>query len=146
MLWVVGLVASCTESGLSPQDEIRQFIETGVEAAENHSLDDLGARLHPDYLDQKGYNKKQLVTLLRGFFFRHKNIYLLTRIGEIDLIADNQAVVNLHVAMAGTVISDIDALANLRAQLYEFELLLIKNDEWRVQYSKWRPASIAELQ
>ena len=102
--------------------------------------------MHRDYRDQKGYNKKQLGKLLRLYFFQHKNIYLLTRISNIELLAGNEARVDLHVAMAGSAISDVSALASLRARMYRFELHLIKRDEWLLQNASWYPANIADMQ
>ena len=145
-LGLAAVLAACSGGDPSPEEQIRQFIDAGVDAAENRSVDGVGERLHPNYLDQKGYNKKQLLTVLRGLFFRHKEIYLFTRVGDIELLSDREAIVKLHVAMAGSAISDINALASLRAQLYEFELHLIKGDEWQAQHAKWRRASLADFE
>ena len=137
---------ACSENAESPEDEIRTFIKASVAAAENRSLDGLTDLVHHNYLDQKGYNKQQLGGLLRAYIFRHKKIYLFTKIKEIDLLAENEAAVRLYVAMAGSVISDIDAIAALRAQLYEFELQLIKEDDWLLHHASWRPASIIDFE
>lgn len=145
-LWLTAVLAACSGDGQIPEEQIRQFIDAGVDAAENRSVDRVGEQLHSNYLDQKGHNKKQLLTLLRGLFFRHRDIYLFTRIGDIELLSDSEAIVKLHVAMAGSAISDIDALARLRADLYEFELHLIKGDEWQAQHAKWRRASLADFE
>lgn len=140
------LLHGCSDNGDSAQDQIRAFIEAGVEAAEARRSGDLGDMIHGGYLDQKGYNKKQLGGLLRAYFFRHKNIHLFTKIDEIELLGDNQALVRLHVAMAGSAISDIDAISSLRARLYRFELRLVREDEWRLQHASWQPASIVDLE
>ncbi|MCP4471611.1 MAG: hypothetical protein GY815_13175 [Gammaproteobacteria bacterium] len=140
------LMQACSESATSPEDEIRLYIEAGVQAGENRSADDLSELIHPDYGDQSGYNRKQLGKLLRAYFFRHKNIHLLTRIDEIELLTDNEANVRLHVAMAGTVISDVTALSALSARIYRFELQLFKQEEWLLRHASWAPASIADLQ
>ena len=146
ILACASLLLACSDEGLTPEQEIRQFIASGVEAAENRSADDLDDLMHRDYFDRRGYNKKQLGKLLRLYFFQHKNIYLLTRIGEIELLADNKARVDLHVAMAGSSIADVSALASLRARMYRFELHLIKQEEWRLQNASWYLASIADMQ
>ena len=146
LVWVIVLMQACSGTEETPEDEIRAFIESGVEAAENRSLDGLNDLVHGNYLDQKGYNKQRLSGLLRVYFFRHKNIYLFTKIEEIDLLAANQAVVRLYVAMAGSVISDVDAIAALRAQIYQFELQLTKEDNWLRRQASWRPASIIDLE
>lgn len=140
------LLQACSAGGDSAQDQIRDLIESGVAAAEARSSGDLDDMIHGNYLDQKGYNKKQLTGLLRAYFFRHKNIHLFTRIGEIELLGDNQALVSLHVAMAGSVISDVDAVSQLRARIYRFELRLVKDDDWLLQHASWAPASIVDLE
>jgi hypothetical protein len=140
------LLQACTETRKSPENEIREFIKSSVEAAEDRSLDALSDLIHGNYLDQKGYNRQRLSGLLRVYFFRHKNIYLFTKIEEIDLLAGNQAIVRLYVAMAGSVISDVDAIAALRAQIYQFELQLTKEDDWLLHHASWRPASIIDLE
>ncbi|UCH38936.1 MAG: hypothetical protein JSU67_12285 [Gammaproteobacteria bacterium] len=146
LFWVGMLLQACSGTDVSPEDEIRAFIDSAVEAAEARNSSDLANMIHGAYQDQKGYNKKQLSSLLRAYFFRHKNIHLLARIGDIELLGDNRAQVRMHVAMAGSLIADIDALSALRAQIYAFDMTLVKQDEWLVQHASWRPASIADLQ
>jgi hypothetical protein len=146
LIAAVLLMEACSEDALSPEDEIRQFIEAGVEAGENRSVDDLSELIHPDYLDQRGFNRTQIGKLLRAYFFRHKNIHLFTRIDEIELLTENEASVSLHVAMAGTVISDVNALSSLSARIYRFELQLFKQEEWLLRHASWAPASIGDLQ
>lgn len=146
LLWAGGLLLGCSGGTNSPEDEIRNFIVGAVEAAERRSSADLTQMIHDSYLDQRGYNKQQVRSLLRVYFLRHKNIHLFTRIGEIELLGDNQATARLHVAMAGSVISDIDAVSALRARIYGFELRLVKQDEWLLQHASWKPASLVDLE
>lgn len=146
LLWAGGLLLACSGAPNSPEDEIRNFIASAVEAAERRSSADLTQMIHDSYLDQTGYNKKQIEGLLRIYFLRHKNIHLFTRIGEIELLGDNQATARLHVAMAGSVISDIDAVSALRARIYGFELRLVKQGEWLLQHASWKPASLVDLE
>jgi hypothetical protein len=134
------------DSESSAEDQLRQYIENGVTAAENRSAADLADLIHDNYLDPRGNNKNQLTQLLRLYFFRNKNIYLFTKLGEINFLSDNRAQVNLHVAMAATAISDITALSNLRAQIYEFELQLIKQEEWLLREAKWKAVNIGDIQ
>ena len=146
LLWAGGLLLGCSGGTNLPEDEIRNFIAGAVEAAERRSPADLTQMIHDSYLDQRGYNKQQVRSLLRVYFLRHKNIHLFTRIGEIELLGDNQATARLHVAMAGSVISDIDAVSALRARIYGFELRLVKQDEWLLQHASWKPASLVDLE
>ena len=134
------------DSESSPEDQVRQYIETGVTAAENRSAADLADLIHDNYLDPRGINKNQLTQLLRLYFFRHKNIYLFTNLREIDFLSDNQARVSLYVAMAATAIPDMTSLSSLRAQIYEFELQLIKQDKWQLHEAKWQAVNIGDIQ
>ena len=140
------LVHACSDGTLSREDEIKQYIETGIEAAENRSTRDLAELIDEKYLDEKRLNKTQLTKLVRLYFFRHKNIYLFTKVDEIEFLADNEAIVTLHVAMAGSVISDASLLASLRAETFKFELELIKQDEWLLRRASWRRARMMDMQ
>jgi hypothetical protein len=146
LVWVFILILSCSDNAVSPQHEIRAYINSGVDAAESRDTDALAELMHGDYSDQKGYNKKQLTGLLRGYFFRHKNIHLFTKIDAIELLAENEAIVRMHVAMAGSAISDVDALSSLRARIYRFELQLVKQYEWLLRHALWGPASIGDFE
>jgi len=142
LLLIAGLISACSDNTASPEDQIRRFIETGVQAAESRSVDDLSDLVHGDYIDQQGRNRDQLGLLLRGYFMRHKSIYLFTRIDSIEVFAENQASVSLHVAMAGTVISDVTALSSLKARVYRIELQLARQDDWLLRHASWAPADI----
>ncbi len=142
LLPVLVFISSCKDSALTPEDEIRAFIAQGVEAAENRNSGDLEEMIHPQYSDQKGFNQDRLIKMVKLYFFRHKNIYLFTKIDEIKIFSDQEALVTLHVAMAGQAISSLSMLSSLRAQIYRFELDLVKQgDKWMLQHAEWQPAS-----
>ncbi len=145
LLWAVTLLPACSD-GTSPEDEIRVYIAAAVDAAEARDAGDLADMIDAAYRDEQGHDKKRLGSMLRAYFFRHKNIHLFSKIGAIEMLADNRAQVHLHVAMAGSVIADVNALAALRAQIYAFELTLVKDDDWLLQQARWRPAGIADLE
>ncbi len=140
------ILPGCSGDKLSPEDEIKQYIKTGVEAAENRSASDLSDLIHQHYSGQKNLDKNQIIKLLRLYFFRHKNIFLFTKIQDIAFHSENEASVTLHVAMAGSVIADVSMLSSLRAQIYKFELELVKEGEWLLQEAMWRRASSSDLQ
>ena len=140
------LLNACSNEELSREAKIELTIAAAIEAAEDRSASDMSALVDERYLDLKGLNKAQLIKLVRLYFFRHKNIYLFSKLGEIDFPAQNKALVTLHVAMAGSAISDITALSSLRASMHRFDLELIKDDKWLLRSATWQPASIADLQ
>ena len=137
---------ACSDDPLSKEDQVRQFIDNGVSAAESRSHSDLADMIDQGYHDQKALKKGQLVKILQAYFFRHRNIFLLTKIKEISFPAEDEASVTLHVAMAGSVISDASVLASLRARIYRFELELVKKDNWLLRDARWQVASMADMQ
>ncbi|MGD8350124.1 MAG: hypothetical protein PVI79_12835 [Gammaproteobacteria bacterium] len=139
-------VQACSGGAGTPEEAVRALVESAEDAAERRSTDDLVELVHDDFRDQQGYNKKQVGGLLRAYFFRNRNIHLFTRIDEIEWLGDERATVSLHVAMASSAISDIDALASLRARIYRFRLELVKQGEWQVQHASWEPASLLDMQ
>jgi intein/homing endonuclease len=143
---VLFLVQACNDSKLTPEDEIRAYIERGVVASENRDSGDLADMVHPQYSDEKGFNKDGLKKIISLYFFRHKNIHLFTRVDEIKFYSDQEALVTLHVAMAGQAISSPSMLSSLRARIYRFELDLEKQDEWLLRSAKWQPASQRDLE
>lgn len=140
------LLNACSNEELTREEEIELTISAAIEAAEDRSTSDMSELVDERYLDPKGLDKTQLIKLVRLYFFRHKSIYLFSKLGEIDFPAENEALVTLHVAMAGSAISDITALLSLRASMHRFDLKLIKLDKWQLRSATWHPASIADLQ
>ena len=84
--------------------------------------------------------------MVRGLFFRHKNIDLFRKIKDIRITGTNSASVEVFVAMAGRQMSDITSLTNFRASVYRFDLELVKDSEWQVLEARWSRASAKDLQ
>jgi len=136
---------ACSDNKETREDQVRQYIAAGIKVSENRSHSDFADLIHKDYRDHKGLDKPQLINMVRGYFFRHKNLHLFSKIDDIVFQADNKAFVTLHIAMAGNVISDASVLESLRARIYKFELQLIKDDEWLLQQAKWQIASVKDM-
>lgn len=146
LLLTATLLGACSDSSDSPESQIRAFLDAAVEAGESRSIDGISELIHADFIDQQGRNLKQLSLLLRGYFLRHKSIHLFTRIESIEILGENRASVSLYVAMAGTAISDVNALSSLSARLYRFELQLLREDDWLLQHASWAPADISAFE
>ena len=70
---------------------------------------------------------------------------MFIKIDDILLQDDKTASVSLYAAMAGTVISDLSMLSSLRAQVYRFDLQLIKSDSWLINQAKWQRSSLKDM-
>jgi hypothetical protein len=140
------LLAACSSEPKTPEDEIRQFIDRAITAAEDRNSGDLMEMIAENYSDQKKYDKGRLSSVVRALFFRHKNIFLFKRISDIHISGTNSATVEVFVAMTGQRLSDITQLASFRARIYRFNLELIKDSEWQVLTASWAPAKATDLQ
>ena len=145
------LATGCADREVDkPEDRIHQYIEAGKQAAENRDTGALAALIAEDYQDDRQLDKASLIKLSRGYFLRHKNIHLFTRIDAIrlDVPPDQaqRAEVEVYVAMAGQPISHIEALSGIHARLYRFELLLIDDGgEWQLLSARWKRARLKEF-
>ena len=146
ILTLTAILVACSGDDISPEDAIRDLVDRGVDAAEQRSVDGLRDLVHRSYRDQRGMNKQQLGGLLQGYFIRHRNIHLFTRIRRVELFGDDQAEVELYLATAGSVISDIDAISRLAANIYKIDLELVLEDEWQVRKARWAPASPGDIE
>lgn len=130
----------------SPEEQVRQFIakaETGAEARDVVAITEL---VSDAYKDEDGHDRRAVSGLVTGYFLRHKNIHLFTQIKDIQFPTPRQAKVKLYVAMTGTPVTGAQALIDLHADLYQFNLILVKEDhDWLLSTATWEPANIKEL-
>ena len=148
VLWVVffSYILSACAVKESPEDQVRRFVGAGVMAAELREALTIRDLISEDYRDDGGRDKRNLVGLAAGYFLRHKNINLFTKINEISFPIAGQSRVEVFVAMTGLPVTGSEALIDLRADAYRFELTLInKGNEWLLKKSSWQRASIDDL-
>ena len=130
----------------SPEDQIRQYVASAVTAAELREALAIRKLISDKYKDESHRDRRRLVGLAVGYFLRHKNIHLFTQISEIKFPVPEQASVKLYAAMAGSPVTGAQALLDIRADLYQFDLLLThESGEWLLQKSSWQRASIEDL-
>ncbi|RZV36665.1 MAG: hypothetical protein EX272_07675 [Chromatiales bacterium] len=133
---VVTLAAlvACGEPASEPEAELRAWVATGIESAENKQRRDLMSMVSPAYADARGKEKGDIENMLRVYFLRQHSIALLPKINEITIYDDTAASVDLTVGLAGT----NDGVLGFSADAYRFELELEKDgDEWVLISARW---------
>lgn len=145
LLLLPGLIlGGCTDE-LSPEDEIRQFLELAEQAAEARDASALGELIDKQYSDPKKLNHAQLTGLLRGYFLRNRNIHLFTQVNSIEFIQQNHAHVVVHVAMTAQDVRQKEELGQLRASVYRLELSLVNTDGWKLAQARWEPSGLDNM-
>ncbi len=121
---------------------MRQFVVDGTAAVEARDVLKVNNLISEKYLDKDGRDYKQLLRLATGYFLRNKNIHVFTQIKDIHFPVVNQAELQLYVAMAGSPVSSAEALLNLRADLFLFDFVLVReSDKWMLKSLQWQRAN-----
>jgi len=134
------LLISCSGAETnSPEEQVRQTIESIKSHAENRSLSELMDHVSEQYNDHQGKDKTQIKRMIQLLFLRNQNIHIFSRIQSID-IQENVAAVEISAAMA----SQATNLSNqnwIKANTFHFSVLLKNADndsEWKVDSVSWR--------
>ncbi len=145
IIFLLLMLSACSDNK-SPEDQIRQFISSAVTAAESREALAIRKLVSDKYMDDGRRDRRALTAMAMGYFLRHKNIHLFTQISEIRFPESNQANVKLYAAMAGRPVTGAQALIDIRADLYMFDLTLARDgDDWLLQKLHWQRASIEDI-
>ena len=137
-LLTVGIVAfvaaGCGKSASAPEQELREWVASGVEAAENKERRKLMKMISTSYTDARGNEHDDIENLLRAYFLRQNSITLLPKIEEITVYDETAGKILMTVAMAGT----NDGVLGFSADAYRFALELEKDsDDWQLISARW---------
>jgi hypothetical protein len=131
---VLGTLAACSAPTSEPEDEIRDWVGRGIEAAENKQRRALMAMVSPAYADARGNDRDSIEKILRVYFMRMNTVQLITSVEEISVIGDSAAELILKVGMAGT----HDGVLGFSADAYRFAFELQREDgEWLLIAARW---------
>lgn len=133
LLLFAGMLA-CSKPAVGPEQQIRDWVAAGVDAAQRKDRGDIVDMISPAYNDRRGQGREDIDKLLRLYFFRTEKVALLEKIEEIRISADTAAEVLLTVGMAGS----SDNLLGFRADAYKFALELeFDGDDWLLISARW---------
>lgn len=137
-LMVSLITASGCGDSVTPEEEIRALVREAEIAAEERQVGDFGRLISNQYGDGYGNNKDELLRMLRLQMIRNQVIYLLVRTGEIKVIDETSATAVVRVGMAGGPLETFEDLGRLGAELYRFDLELVKESgKWRIIRAGW---------
>jgi hypothetical protein len=138
-------LSACSDKK-SHEDQVRQFVAAAVTASESREALAIHKLISDKYKDESRRDRRRLVGLAVGYFLRHKNINIFTQISEINFPVPGEARVKLYAAMAGSPVRNAQALLDIRADLYQFNLMLTHDSgEWLLQKASWQRASLEDI-
>jgi hypothetical protein len=138
-VWILSL-ASCISGPATPEARVRALIERAQEAVVDRDLGILTELISTHYADEADRDRRAIVGLLRDRFLESQAIYLLTRIQRLALPEPARAEATLLVAVGGAPIDSEADISALRADLYQFDLVLADEgaEGWKVIRAAWR--------
>ena len=137
------ILSGCGGKPETPEDQLRQLIQTAETAVESRDLGDVMALIDPDYRDADSRNFYQLRGMIAGYFLRHPSIFVISRIDRIELAGDTEATVALTAGLAGSAQEAAGPLSGWRGNLLRFDLSFRRDEaaQWRLRNAAWRPAT-----
>ncbi|NNL55808.1 MAG: hypothetical protein HKP32_11715 [Woeseia sp.] len=131
---MLAMLAACSEPISEPEEELRDWVRRGVEAAESKDRRALMDMISPAYADARGNQRNNIEAMLRVYFLRMNTVQLINSVEEISIIGDSAAEVVLKVGMAGT----HDGVFGFSADAYRFAFELQReDDEWLLIAARW---------
>jgi hypothetical protein len=144
---VSALALGCSGDAETPEDQVRRVIDALQAAAEARDVGAMKEQLSESYKDAQGNDRRTVLGMATGHFMRNKSVYVFSRIVAVEIAEPGLARAEALVALAGRPVKDLSALAQVRADLYRFDLRL--RDErgtWRVISAAWQPATLSDFE
>ncbi len=127
-------LGACGGPATPAEQQLRDWVDRGVAAAEAKERRKLVKMISPAYADARGNERDAVENMLRVYFMRMDSVELITSIDEINIIGDTAAELQLTVGMAGT----HDGVLGFSADAYQFALELEQDgDDWRLISARW---------
>lgn len=144
------MLAACGSEPESPETraiEIRAVIAKAQTAAEERNARQLRALIAEDYIDAQGHDRKAIEGLIRLHILRNQSIHVLTQIQTLEFPEPDRALVRVMAALVGRPVASVDELVSLNANLYRFDLEMIRRgeDDWLIRHAAWEQAPLADF-
>ena len=140
------LTAACGGAPPTPEQQIRALLGEIERASRERDVRTLKGVISEGYRDAHGRTRQELSSLISYHHLRHEQVYLFTRLEELQLPQPGAASLVVLAAMAGSPAASLEALRDLRADVYRFRLDLRDEDgAWRIVSADWRPAALDDF-
>ncbi len=134
LLVILSFLAACGGDASSSEEQLREWLAAGEQAAEAKDRGALMDMVAPSYTDVKGNDKQAIGNMLRYIFLRQNQVALITRIESLEIFDDTAAEVTMTVGMAGSREGRFGFSADAYRFVFELEL---DGDEWQLISARW---------
>ena len=137
---------ACSSEPADPETQIRSRIRAREEASRDKDFPALKYAVSEAYADKAGHTAADIHNLMRGRYLRAKSVYVLTKIEQLEWLADRKEQLTILAAMAATPVGEAAALKNVCTDVYRFDADMAKEDDTsRITRAAWRPADLKDF-
>jgi hypothetical protein len=132
------LIGCSSEPELTKDQLLKQSIERLEQRFEARKLGEIVEYVSKDYQDDSGRKYDDVKRVIQLQLMRHKTVHIFSVIKDIQWADDSNATVQITAAMAGKPITDLSLLPTLRADMLNFTVQFVLEDEvYKVQSASW---------
>ena len=132
------LIGCSSEPELTKDQLLKQSIEQLEQRFEARKLGEIVEYVSQNYQDDYGRKYDDVKRVIQLQLMRHKTVHIFSVIKEIQWIDDANSTVQITAAMAGKPITDLSLLPTLRADMLNFTVQFVLEDEvYKVKSASW---------
>jgi hypothetical protein len=143
---LLNLLSCSSENAASKEQVLSQSISELEKRFEARNLSDIVEYVSENYQDEQGRTIRDIKRTIQVQLMRHKTLYVFTSIGDFTWHDDQNVTVQIAAAMAGKPIESASLLSSIRADMINFEVDFILEDEiYKVKSAVWRWANPSDF-
>jgi hypothetical protein len=135
---------ACRKKAPPPEQRVRVLLASVESAIETGDVATVREALSPLFSGNENLDRPGALATLQLGLRARKQIFLFTRVMNVDAVPGQLAGAELMVAMAAVPIPGPEALPNLQADVYRFQIALEEDAAaphgYRVKSAAWSPA------
>ena len=138
---------ACGGDPLSPEEQVRNVIETMEQAAERGDVSAFKAVISESYQDERGFDKRDLAAYVTFHVMRHTHRRFFARVRSVEIRESGRAEVVVVAAISGREVASVEELVGLHGDVYKIDLDLDDegDGDWRVVWAQWRRTAPTDL-
>jgi len=143
---VINLMSCSNDKPLSKEQILFQSINEIETRVESRHLSDIVEYISDNYQDHQGRTIRDIKRIIQIQIMRHKSLYVFTSYGEVNWHDDQNVTVQIAAAMGGKPIESVSVLTSIRADMINFTVDFILEDEiYKVKSAQWRWAKPSDF-
>lgn len=139
------LALSACDSPPSSEQLFRQTLSDMETSIQQGDVSAFLEFIDESYTDSRGRTREDIRRIAQLHVLRNRNLHLYHHVTRLEFVEDESADVNVLVALAGQPVASPASLANIRAELMQFDVQFDFDQQWKVVSASWSRAGIDDF-